>query len=114
MTQQHTPGPWNYARHNDRFAPNYLVGKGQLTSPTAGYRVATVWGTVPGLSGPSVAEAAANARLIAAAPDLYDAASAWVTHMDAPGDGTDVTFEDEMRMMNALRSAVAKATGRAA
>ena len=56
-------------------------------------------------------EMLANARLIVAAPDLFDALEAWVLHLDS--DGEDASFDDEMRMLEAARAAIAKAKGEA-
>src|SRR3990167_4592797 len=52
-----------------------------------------------------------DARLIAAAPDLLEACRAWVDWMDSPGGGTDKTSDDEDKMIDAMRDAIAKAEG---
>jgi hypothetical protein len=83
MSAQHTPGPWT-ASHIGEI-------RGSADRQTVAY-----------VRGPS-ATSAADARLIAAAPDLLDMArkalAAWT------GDGPPIDLDD-------LRAAIAKAEGR--
>lgn len=84
----HTPGPW--FAHNIGLAPN---GEGPFTYPL---------GTDPD-------KAAANARLIAAAPDMLAALEAFVG--SRKGDGMGWTL-DSLEAM--AREAIAKAKGETA
>ena len=47
------------------------------------------------------------------AGELLSATRAWVEWMDSPGDGTNMTIDDEAKMLDAMRAAIAKAEGRA-
>ena len=85
-----TPGPWEY---HSGVGPTFVI-----EAATAG-QFARVSRWTQG----NRAEAEANARLIAAAPDLYEALQAFI---DA-GDGHD-DFTDEWP---AARAALAKARG---
>ena len=90
---QHTPGPWDLVfRQHHTFVESLATGCGN---------VATV------SEGRSVAESAANARLIAAAPELLEAAGAVLDGNDA-GD----CIENQEANMELLRSAIAKSEGR--
>lgn len=86
MTAQHTPGPWRYD-----YAPGYC---GELLAP----------------NGTTLAEfvtepSEADARLIAAAPELLEALNAMLTHMGMDEDEWNkVTFDQ-------ARAAIAKANG---
>jgi hypothetical protein len=51
----------------------------------------------------------ANARLIAAAPDLYSATTAWITYLDTQSEFG--TAAEEEAMLDAMRVALAKARG---
>jgi hypothetical protein len=80
MTKQHTPGPWKYLR-------------------TSGFDYGSTAYWVPGICGNVKDEA--NARLIAAAPDLLEA----LQHlMVAHGEQLDYAFQQ-------AQEAIAKATG---
>lgn len=91
MTSKHTPGPWTYQENSDvythivRGATNSLIC--QLAQSTH-------------------VEIEANARLIAAAPELLEAAMAFI----APFDGIEVVGGSEIAK---ARAAIAKATGAA-
>jgi len=66
MTEaQHTPGPWPLSETGD--GKRYVIGEGLVSGPK-GYEVAEVYS-----DDCDPAEAIANARLIAAAPDLLAA-----------------------------------------
>ena len=94
METKHTPGPWKVFRTN----------AGELDSITTmnGLRVA---GTVT-FYGNNQGEA--NARLIAAAPELLEAAVACVNHVRGYHD----TLSDgELEVLNLCQAAIAKATG---
>lgn len=99
----HTPGPWNAVKSQPRI---YWIDAHE--QPCAYGHIATVFE-----GGKDPDENAANARLIAAAPDLLaaleDMLSGWryirETHGDLYGVGWD-------RAENAARAAIAKARGK--
>ena len=102
-TQQHTPGPWTYQRLQP-YMKGCSIGTGDLAIPTAGTLIATAWNTTKGLSGPQDAETEANARLVAAAPELLEAAKVahrWLS--------SGLRKHEAIREL--LRAAIAKATG---
>ena len=85
MSAQHTPGPWWHSGLEVGTVPMMMV------------KVANV-------SGANYEEAKANARLIAAAPDLLEALNALVA---AHGSILDLRESDELKL---ARAAIAKAT----
>jgi hypothetical protein len=93
MSTQHTPGPWHFdgQEFND-----VLEADGELVAVALHLRTRK--------PERSLAEAAANARLIAAAPDLLEALRDLVDTMTGRTEGETVALH------NAL-SAIAKATG---
>jgi apolipoprotein N-acyltransferase len=104
MSAKHTPGPWSY--EGDALTHRCF----QIAAPFGGEagvytHVATV-NNLPHhlLIGRSPEKAKANARLIAAAPDLYAAA------VDCLASAHDA--DSHANALNALRDALAKAEGR--
>lgn len=100
MTQnsaEHTPGPWDI-----------MEGRTLLHIETAHNA------PVAGLAICSVSRAGqANARLIAAAPDLLEALERLVsTHCAAADMGPNLMGADEEPEVIAARAAIAKATGK--
>ena len=101
---KHTPAPWFV---QDGFLTIYNLSEGTVGTTCA---IAKVLREQPGDD-----QAEANARLIAAAPDLYDAADAALNVLIAccvPTDGVD----DRKAIVEAqgmLRAAIRKATGEA-
>ena len=91
----YTPGPWKYAGWDSVKCDVYQ----DSTAPHGRDKIAEV-----------IREA--DAALIAAAPDLLEACSAWMDWMDGPGDGTDKTIEEEEAMRADMRAAIAKAVFR--
>lgn len=85
MSAKHTPGPWKIRAERYRFIHVYSSGGGIAHLDT-----------VDG-------EGAANARLIAAAPDLLDVAMSVLERVEMP-----------QSLIAAAQAAVAKATGGAA
>jgi hypothetical protein len=83
MTTQHTPGPWKYLR-------------------TSGFDYGSTAYWIPGICGNVKDEA--NARLIAAAPDLLEALKV-ARHMIVE-DGTPIGWS-----VSRLDEVIAKATG---
>lgn len=94
MSAKHTPGPWSTASDPCHFDSQTTVVAAN------GARVAEVTGS-------AFDEAEANARLIAAAPDLLEACKAFVAHYPM---GTNPFLDDAFR---AARAAIARATGEA-
>lgn len=104
---QHTPGPW---RASD-FQP-YLFGAANgLGIDPLGF----VYGPSCGEQSEYGRRSLANARLVAAAPELLEALNAFLRApsigSEGPGSSTIVVQEFNLR---AARAAVAKATGSAA
>lgn len=89
----HTPGPWREHSHRQ-------IG------PDAGI-VCEVWAAI-GWGADAIAEADANVHLIAAAPELYDAALRALVVV--AGCNADGAFDEQERM---LRAALTKAGGAA-
>ena len=84
---KHTPGPWQWTQHFDPTISIYKDGFGQIAR----------------LYDSSAGTGKANARLIAAAPDLLDALQSIIEDIDSEF-GTDCDY-------NKARAAIAKATG---
>ncbi len=98
---KHTPGPWVVGEPNKGpVAGTVPVHTADyMESYRAGQLVCSVYGTA--------AFSDANARLIAAAPDLLDALQKLVGYLD----GTVGDYHLENYALPAARSAVAKAIG---
>lgn len=95
---KHTPGPWtiNYAPNG---LPYQIIASDQDdTKPGKVGTKITRWASI---SLPSSTEGMANARLIAASPDLLEAC---IEAIEAIKDG------DAQSATNALNAAIAKAT----
>lgn len=93
----HTPGPWGNYEEGDYWG---------VETPSVSI---VVWGNAEdgddgGVRGKTIEEARANARLIAAAPDLLEALKAFVK----AGDGHD----DFTELWPVAAAAIAKAEGR--
>lgn len=98
MNAQHTPGPWTAGKYATR-AQWSLRGDGDRRS--LGLYDATKSSTL------SPEESEANARLIAAAPDLLRVLQSLATFLSRPSAATSV----REIMLGEVRSVVAKATG---
>jgi hypothetical protein len=98
---KHTPGPWKYAVVRERSGPNTLDdGYGYVWPEPTGQTIAEVRKS---------SDTEANARLIAAAPDLLAALGYMVR-------ATNVTQIDPIVMFASIekaRAAIQKATGEA-
>lgn len=112
LETKHTPGPWEYVPSNEHHGP-YVSGPFggdicdcyMMSNPTA---LSVRNG---GDSRPihfQHEDADANARLIAAAPDLLEALKACVTMYG------DENPDDDWTCIKLARAAIAKATGEAA
>ena len=88
---KHTPGPWQWTQHFDPTISIYKDGFGQIAR----------------LYDSSAGTGKANARLIAAAPDLLDALVQFVDEFEG-------CYADGEPAMIKARAAIAKATGGAA
>ena len=96
MSAKHTPGPWKLKA--DLGIPLQIMGAPTKQNPR--YNPVTRCGTT--FIAPTSAEAMANARLIAAAPDLLAALKwldNWLGHKPMP------------ECSNRIAAAIAKATG---
>ena len=91
---KHTPGPWQWTQHFDPTISIYKDGFGQIAR----------------LYDSSAGTGKANARLIAAAPDLLDALKALTHSLDVE----DLVHDDQRSSFAAAIAAIAKATGGAA
>ena len=97
MSKQHTPGPWTAVKLQDRDTFN-IFADGFVSAMC---QVSRMENSTRSTSG---SETAANARLIAAAPDLLEA----LQHlMVAHGEQLDYAFQQ-------AQEAIAKATGETA
>ena len=95
MTQekaQHTPGPWDSYPDPDTECSTLIEGRDG--------EIATVWNTCEN------DDCAANARLIAAAPDLLAA----LIDVHAKLDSLNWTTPEINQILEAARAAIAKAT----
>lgn len=101
MTTEHTPGPWAADGRGGTISAARPACSDVVTDRVV---VCEAW------SGDSIAEAAANRRLVAAAPELLDALWAMATSFH------DVEWMDPHKQIAArmARAAIAKATGGAA
>lgn len=91
----HTPGPWKW----DESYGAIVAGEGPNMLVTPIWKSSPAWG---------YSENIANARLIAAAPDLLAACKALLSRVDANG-GTVRSITGEQIV--AIRAAIAKAEG---
>ncbi len=108
MTAKHTPGPWT-----PEFGEAYRVRAQQDGGQVA---IMTNLKGRDGLAGRRNGdEVAANARLIAAAPELLEAAKLVLEWYEAEDNHSGTDFYQRMQMCrdseDAIRAAIAKATG---
>ena len=102
---RHTPGPWNLA---DSDLPVSQVAV--ASEKTFGRKHSTIARVVdPAFVGMSSTEGIANARLIAAAPDLLQAALAMTQGYE--GLNPDAFSPTVCHALKTARAAIAKATG---
>ena len=108
MTAKHTPGPWYALRGQRNISIRHKTGDRLLPM----VNVASVRGQFP--TDCPYGSSEANARLIAAAPELLDALIALlgVAPSKAPGAGLIVGAEEKhANALQAARAAIKKATG---
>lgn len=105
--QQHTPGPWQveefYWPESQSFAPEITAGRAGEGGDSTRY-IAKMLGVIPAVVG----ETLANARLIAAAPELLEALVWAIRELEETEDGLCPDFQ---AAITAARAAIAKATG---
>lgn len=100
MNAQHTPGPWAYSRHDQFGGWRFYVAQADGAPYTPHYSdVATLIAETVSDERRSIQEA--NARLIAAAPELLEALQFVMT---AHGEQLDMAFQQ-------AQAAIAKAIG---
>lgn len=110
---QHTPGPWQY--HEGFSATDYHITAAANSEADRGQ---PLWCNDPGSAyGDEPGEAHANARLIAAAPDLLEALKAamdYIDHSPCDPDITPAQWAAYKRLQETdAAGAIAKAEGRA-
>ena len=99
---KYTPGPWSVAD-----LPHAVVV--QTESPSKSKYGASRYAAIGGFdrgNPEQLAEALANARLIAASPELLDALDALLSACELPGDHCEIE-----QALPKARAAIAKATG---
>lgn len=96
MKAKHTPGPWRV----ERYFSKWLIGNGR-------YLIAETAGSPAHLGRASAERDAANACLLAAAPDLLETLQVLLSLHDACVDTADAWNAS----MEEARAAIAKATG---
>lgn len=107
MSKKHTPAPWTGDEHGitSKSMPDVFFGDNKQYSRS--YIVCQPWL----YSDPQGEELKANARLIAAAPDLLESVQALLTVIDemkSDVPGQDCEWNDCVAL---ARTAIAKATG---
>lgn len=103
MTAQHTPGPWRA----DRYGQFRYTVRGETGGARESEAVAVVDSLACSRDGQAFGWCTANARLIAAAPDLLAALDAMIGLTSCPV----YKREDWQRIQDQARAAVAKAGG---
>ncbi len=101
---KHTPGPWQYLEGENDLP---VIRAQKSRDKGYGVTVASV-----AVSPFPAAERKANARLIAAAPELLEAAQSLIAYLDREAQG-EQSAQDIARqsLADLLRAAIAKATG---
>ena len=106
----HTPGPWSV---EDPLGPEILsIVAGEGRTPYEWVHVAQVSVEKEDPFDPTPAQAKANAKLLAAAPDLLKALRRCVEDLKPYGDEEDDPFADIGSTLREARDAIAKAEGR--
>ena len=100
MEIKHTPGPWQFDEVATTCGRAFRIGAGEMLKAGKGCCI-----IYDDYHGNPENERKANARLIAAAPDLLDACDFALTILEGMGNGSGGAA-------NACRAAIAKAEGR--
>lgn len=104
---KHTPGPWAFSRSDDFGDARFYVAQQDGAPYTSNYSdVATLIAET--VSGERVSIQEANARLIAAAPELLEALQEMVEFFQPNAWGSSTNRSDALAKASA---AIAKATG---
>lgn len=103
MTDQHTPGPWVFVDAETKAVEGFAK---QCVIRGAGKQIAAFSWQTPSKAFPSREESKANARLIAAAPDLLRAGEALLDAAERHIFGDECKAERD-----AFSAAIAKARG---
>lgn len=106
-TQKHTQGPWTLETVPTACGICYKIGPFPPKPGTSRENYACVYSDYPG-NGPHDEEMLANARLIAAAPELLKALQSIVASL---AEHDDEGMIEHAEQMIAARTAIAKATG---
>ena len=107
MTTQHTPGPWTFSQSTEYGDKRFYIAQADGAPYTPHYSdVATLIAETVNDERKSIQEA--NARLIAAAPDLLEALQDIVKSLV---DQDDEGMIEHAQQMIIARAAIAKATG---
>jgi hypothetical protein len=101
----HTPGPWDWGPHSDELVGRYEVNAGEGRQRS---HICECHSNRQQTRKVSDEEAAANARLIAAAPELLRE----LKHLLSIWEEAIGWEKDYMDMGDAARAAIAKAEGR--
>lgn len=108
---KHTPGPWEASEIDDGFDCGHVIRMGEsIASPyhyASHHRIEYDHGCDPEDNRDQFEEAEANARLIAAAPDLLEAARVILASIDEQGTPLSRSAIED----TPLRAAIAKAEG---
>lgn len=105
MTVKHTPGPWALETLRTSCGICHKVGPFPGIRDNDEPRHACLYADYPSKHNPADAELEANARLIAAAPDLLDAAIEFCRKAESGEAKSSKSYA-------AFKSAIAKATGK--
>lgn len=110
MTSKHTPGPWILAESvENRFSKTDMRRVRAANEGAEHGAVCEVYGVRDGST------ACANARLIAAAPELLEAlveaTACGMAPISSAKDGGASTHSRQVRCADMIRAAIAKATG---
>lgn len=106
MKTKHTPGPWRMEDNWDNYPGERKPGRYNIRSQDDGWNVARVWEAEE--TGPfSKEQVEANARLIAAAPELLEACEWALSELAEPETSTADTLHETIER---LKTAIKKAT----
>jgi hypothetical protein len=111
VLNKHTPGPWTAAPGSEG---TWTICHRRVYAVSANYLLARVYPTGSSEYSPDYPQAEANARLIAAAPDLLDALKSARATYAAIGDtyGSMALGPLETRLLEIVDAALAKAESR--
>ncbi|WP_211485469.1 hypothetical protein [Achromobacter ruhlandii] len=111
MTTKHTPGPWSLETVRTSSGVCHKVGPFPGRREDHPPRHACLYADYPSDSNPADQELLANARLIAAAPELLDALEDLKSELVLSDVDQDYIESHFRRCLNKAAAAIAKATG---